>query len=193
MTIQRPSPRRAIPENALLQYQGVLFQVFTWDQELFDGSTTTFEGLRRPDTINVIAVTPDKHIILGRQEQPGLQPFIGLFGGRIDSGEDPETAARRELLEEGGLQAATMELWFTDQPLEKTDWAVYTFVARDCVQIAPIHNDPGEKVEIFSTSFDEFLDAVAQLGFRDREVALRTLRATRTPEQTRDFRAFLLG
>lgn len=57
-------------------FKGVIFDVYQWEQEMFDGTTQTFEKLKRPDTIMVIPVTEDGKIILTEQEQPGKKPFI---------------------------------------------------------------------------------------------------------------------
>ena len=51
-----------------------------WEQELFDGTMTTFEKLTRPDTVVVFPTLPDGKILLTEQEQPGKEPFVGAAG-----------------------------------------------------------------------------------------------------------------
>ena len=43
---------------------------------MFDGSTTSYEGLKRTDTVNIFPVTIEGKIMLGKQEQPGVKTFI---------------------------------------------------------------------------------------------------------------------
>ena len=106
MKIERPKSKQPIPENAKLVFKGQIFDVYQWEQELFDGSRATFERLKRPDTAVVFGVLPDGKILLTEQEQPGKPPYIGATGGRIDKGEEPLAAAKRELLEESGYEAS---------------------------------------------------------------------------------------
>ena len=100
MEINRPKSKQPIPDNAKKVFGGVLFDVYQWEQELFDGTKTLFEKLKRPDTVVVFPVLDDGKIILTEQEQPGKEPFIGATGGRVDEGEDILEAGKRELPEE---------------------------------------------------------------------------------------------
>src|SRR6266567_4147904 len=104
MNIEKPKSRQPIPENAKKVFEGEIFDVFQWEQEMFDGSRKTFEKVERPDTANIIAFTEDGKVIILDQEQPGKDKFVSLPGGRIDEGENPLEAAKRELLEETGFQ-----------------------------------------------------------------------------------------
>jgi len=104
MEIKRPPNKQPIPEYAKCVFNGIIFDVYQWQQKQFDGTTATFEKLKRPDTVMLLPVTNDKKIVITEQEQPGKQPFIGSIGGRVDPGEDILTAAKRELLEESGYE-----------------------------------------------------------------------------------------
>jgi len=102
MQITRPAPKVKIPKSAKNVFKGLIFDVYQWEQKLFDGSLATFERLKRVDTVNVIPVTRDRKIILLHQRQPGTALFTGFAGGRIDGNEGVAEAAERELLEETG-------------------------------------------------------------------------------------------
>ena len=53
-----------------------------------------------------MARTPDGRVAVVRQFRPAVEQYTWeLPSGLIDPGEDPETACRRELLEETGLRA----------------------------------------------------------------------------------------
>jgi 8-oxo-dGTP pyrophosphatase MutT (NUDIX family) len=161
MPIDRPPPLQHVPLDARLAFKGKLFDVIQWDQTLFNGQTATFEILRRPDTVVIYPVMNDGRIMLTRQEQPGKAAFIGAPGGRVDRGEDPEVAARRELREETGLDAADLSLWRAQQITSKLDWVVYTFIAHGAVPAGDQDLDAGEKISLMPVTFDELLALAA--------------------------------
>lgn len=155
------------PKHAKVAYEGTIFKVYAWPQELFDGTTATFEAVARQATTTVIAEM-NGEIIYSLQEQPGKPPFVSLFGGRVEWGEDPLEGAKRELLEESGLESDDWELLFETQLGGKIDWASYYYIARNCRKVADIHLDAGEKIEILRTPVARFFeDILAHPKFRD--------------------------
>ena len=144
-----PVRHRLIPENARLAFKGEIFDVYQWEQELYDGSTKTFEMLKRPDTVNVIAVKDGKLVIL-LEEQPSMgPPFYGLPGGFHDNESESELdAAKRELREETGLAFRNWKLLGIVQPQAKIDWMNYLYLATDFESQSDTHPDPGEKIEV---------------------------------------------
>ena len=58
-----------------------------------------------PNYINVLALTVDQKAICFRQTKYALGETLAIVGGYLEPGEDPLTAAKRELLEETGYQA----------------------------------------------------------------------------------------
>lgn len=51
-----PKGARLIPREAELVFRGEIYKVYQWPQKMPDGSVKTFEMLRRPDTVMVIAL-----------------------------------------------------------------------------------------------------------------------------------------
>lgn len=191
MDIVRPRSRQPIPADAERVFRGKLFDVYQWEQKLFDGSVTTFEKLKRPDTAYVIPVMTDGTLLIAQQQQPGTPTTFGLLGGRIEEGESPEHAAQRELAEEAGLSARSLVLWDSYQFLPKLEWAIYTFVARDCEQLDQRSLDAGEKIDLIRLHFDDLLDLAAREQFGDLEVALRMLRIAKDPRRLQIARELL--
>ena len=181
MHIERPTSGQPIPSHAKKVFKGILFDVYQWEQKLFDGKIQTFEKAKRPDTVVVFPVLPDGTIIVTEQEQPGKEPFIGATGGRVDEGEDVLHAAKRELLEESGYEADRFILWHAEQPIEKVEWAVYTFIAKGLRKAADLHPDGGEKIVLKPITFDELLNLAHDKRFAEREVVPYLLEAKIDP------------
>lgn len=148
----------SLPPNAKKVFTGVVFDVYHWDQEMFDGTTETFEILERQASVNVVATVGDKIIVLW-QEQPRVSLFPGIPGGGIEEDELPEEATRRELLEESGFSSESLELWqLTNSGGRKIIFPDYLFIARNCQKVAEQKLDAGEKITVSLVSFEEFLE-----------------------------------
>ena len=188
MEIKRPQAHQPIPPHARRVFRGVMFDVYQWEQEMFDGSRAIFEKVKRADTVVVFAVLPDGKIILTKQEQPGRPLFIGATGGRIDEGEDVLTAAKRELLEESGYIAEEFILWDTRFPVGKVDWVVYTFIAKGLKKVADLDLDAGEKIELITLTLDELVDTALdkKTHFAEQEILEKFYQAKYVPEKKKE-------
>jgi len=188
MEINRPKSKQPIPENAKKVFGGALFDVYQWEQELFDGTTTLFEKLKRPDTVVIFPVLDDGKIILTEQEQPGKEPFIGTTGGRVDEGEDILEAAKRELLEESGYKASEFILWDAQHPTSKIDWVVYTFIAKGLKKVADMNLDAGEKINLKLVDLDEFIEIAINKNFVEKEIIPKLYEAKLHPEKKEELK-----
>ena len=150
-----PKDAKMIPDTAKRVFKGIIFDVYHWQQEMFDGSFKTFEMLRRPDTVRVIAIKDEKIVVL-QEEQPGRQPFFGIPGGRHDREDESELdAAKRELLEETGLTFSEWRLLDVVQPQPKMDYFVYSFLATGLESGLAAKKDSGERIEVRLLDLDE--------------------------------------
>jgi len=175
----QPVPAESdLPENARKVFSGIIFDVYQWEQELFDGSTATFEKLKRAGTVVGLCIDTNGKIIVSEQEQPGKTPFQALLGGRIEPGEDQVQAVKREVLEESGYQGEEPELWFISNPASKISWNIYIYIIRNCKKTAESELDPGEKVTLRFLDFEEFVElAVHNSNFSEVELSLLLSRA----------------
>jgi 8-oxo-dGTP pyrophosphatase MutT (NUDIX family) len=164
-----PSNAKLVPPSATKVFSGVIFDVYQWQQEMFDGSVETFERLKRPDTVKIIAVK-DKKIIVLEEEQPDIGIFYSFSGGRHDAPEEDELqAAKRELLEETGMRFSNWKLISAVQPVMKIDWIVYTFLATDFIDQTNQKLDAGEKVTVTLKTLAEVRDLSHDPKARDLE------------------------
>ena len=89
-------------------YRGKLFQVFKDRVRLNDGNLVTREVVRHPGSVGIVPRQADGRIVLVRQFRyvTGRELWEIPAGTLDKTGEEVPDAARRELGEEAGLQAA---------------------------------------------------------------------------------------
>lgn len=144
-----------IPKHARKVFEGKVFAIYQWPQELYDGSTTTFEMAKRQDAVGVVAVKDGKVIML-EEEQPLKGRYWSIPGGSADPGEDPRAAAERELLEETGMRFQhfrLVEVARIGGP--KIEWHAYRYVASGFIEQVKAEPGPGEKIIVHELEFDE--------------------------------------
>lgn len=181
-----------IPKNAKKVFEGLRSEIYQWEQELFDGTTTTFELIHRASSVTVFAIADGK-IIVQKQEQPFKDaPFLCLVGGIVDKGEEPLEAAKRELLEETGYASEDWELWQVAGMRGYIHWENNVYIARACSKISEMKLDAGEKIELSWASLDEFLKMLDDPTFRHKDLFRDLLEIRDNAEKKAAF-AELLG
>ncbi len=150
-----PNDAVLIPDRAVKKFQGIIYDVYQWQQELFDKSKATFEMLRRPDTVQVICIVEDKIIIL-KDEQPHNGMRLSLPGGRVDKEDnDIISAAKRECLEETGYEFNSWRLIKVWQPHTKIEWFIHLYLAWDVGSSSSTNHDAGEKIIVEKMLFED--------------------------------------
>jgi ADP-ribose pyrophosphatase len=172
MAHKLPSYKR-MPATATRVYEGVIFDVYAWDQEMYDGSFVRFERVIRPDTVVVISITEQGTILVIEDEQPAKGISIGMPGGRIEPGEDPRIAGIRELQEETGYSAKSCELWYSEEPTSKLDWTVFYYIAKGCTKTHQQSLDGGERIKVMEYTLDDFITLMLSDADFDGSIALK--------------------
>jgi ADP-ribose pyrophosphatase len=91
-------------------YNGPLLQVYVDDVQLPDGSRATRDWIKHPGASAIVPVFEDGTVMLLKQfRYPAREIFIEVPAGKLDEGESPDNAARRELTEESGLTCTNLQ------------------------------------------------------------------------------------
>jgi 8-oxo-dGTP pyrophosphatase MutT (NUDIX family) len=122
-----------------------------------DNLEHSFFVVESPDWVNIIALDAENETVLIEQFRHGTEEIVlEIPGGMIDEGEAPETAARRELLEETGF--ASDEFIYLGKsrpnPAIQNNW-IYHFAALNCRKIQETAFDEHESVVTKLVSLDE--------------------------------------
>ncbi|HJN15113.1 MAG TPA: NUDIX hydrolase [Armatimonadota bacterium] len=116
--------------------------------ELEDGTEVTRDVIVHPGAVGIVPVLPDGSVILIRQwrHAPATE-LLEIPAGTLEPGEPPIETARRELIEETGYEAGSMEpvtSFYTTPGF--TDEVLHVFIARD-LKAVPMDLDDGEIIE----------------------------------------------
>lgn len=116
-----------------------------------------FVVINAPDWVNVIAITPDQHLVLVRQFRFGINGFsVEIPGGVMDPGEDPVTAGLRELREESGFVGTKARLLGSVHPNPAMqNNRCHLVLVEEASQAVELDWDPDEEFEIMSKPVDE--------------------------------------
>ena len=130
-----------------------------------------------PDVVLVFPVTRDNQVVFVRQYKHGAgEILLELPAGTYDKNrEDPQTAARRELLEETGFKAKMLISLgkIQDYPTKDTH-KISLFIAPSVEYVGRRHAEPTEHIEVIKFS----LRKVLELAYSGKLKASSTVAAT---------------
>lgn len=132
-----------------------------------------FYILEYPTWINVIAIDTEGRYVTVRQYRHGLQEvFTELCAGCAEEGEDPETAARRELLEETGYAGGRWRLLdvLSPNPTANTNLC-YSFLAEGVTRQSDQHLDETEDIAVELLERRELFELLRTNGIRQALMA----------------------
>lgn len=148
-----------IPKHAKSAFKWIVFDIYQWKQELFDGSFTTFEWIRRNPATIIIPITIDHKIVLCREIQPGHANYeTHFFGWSCEDWEEYIQNAKKELLEEAWMSSDNfLEINKADRWNNKLERFAYYFLAIDAKKIQEPTPEPWEKIEVLTYDLDDFV------------------------------------
>ncbi len=137
-------------------FQNDHFKIFQEKLQLPGGKSVWWSFIEGMDAVGILALTEDNKIILVKQYRPAVKDFVlEIPAGVVDPGETPEETAYRELEEEAGYRAGSMEKiyeYYSSPGISSSK--THIFLAGSLVKTKQCL-DEDEFVEIIEASMDE--------------------------------------
>ena len=164
--------------NSEKVFDGVLLKVYRDEVGLTDGGTSVREFVHHPGGVAAVALDQDGNVYLERQfRYPYRKVVTEIPAGKLEPGEDPFDAIRRELKEEIGAVAGRWDALGHVMPsVGYTDEMLYLYLARD-LTFGERHLDQDEFLEPFKLPFAEALAMAADGRINDGKTVAALFRA----------------
>ena len=178
----KPSPPRKPPcSPPKSPSKGRVFSVTTDTVTEPGGVTSTRDVIRHNGSVVIFAVDSsvnpaDPTILIERQYRHAAGQFLlELPAGRIEPGEAPLAAAKRELIEETGFRARRwsrlVRYYASPGFLSET---MQVFLAED-IRPGPAQPEPDEKIALLHIPLSELLGMIKQGNILDGKTVISTL------------------
>jgi 8-oxo-dGTP pyrophosphatase MutT (NUDIX family) len=170
------SPNDSSPTPFVEVFKGRNFSVRQEKVELSGGRVETHEHVWRTDGTRIIAIDDQAQVLLTHEYRHELRERDWRVpGGKIDSGERPENAARREFREEAGHEADTLRFLWATTPDSTVRYRRYFFLATGLREVEAAR-EPGEDLTVHWIPLDDACDKALKGEVREEISALALLR-----------------
>ncbi|MCY9517178.1 NUDIX hydrolase [Paenibacillus apiarius] len=132
-----------------------------------DGSTATREIVRHPGAVAVLALKDNRMLVVEQYRKPMGRSQVEIPAGKLDPGELPEAAARRELEEETGFRAQALiplGSFYTSPGF--ADEIIHLYAAEELVP-GEAHTDEDEFLEVGAMTLEEAYAAMREGSISD--------------------------
>ena len=145
-----------------------------------EGKVHTFETIAHNDAVTILPVDDDGQVWLVRQyRHPAGKYLLELPAGVAESGEDPAMSAMRELQEEIGMGARSLDkiggFWLA--PGYSTEY-MHVFIARDLFE-SRLPGDDDESIQIEKMNLDAALKLAEKGEFEDSKTLIALMWAAK--------------
>lgn len=157
-------------------YDGRIVKVYKDEVEVSDGYKSFREVVRHAGGVVIAALKDDKILFVRQFRYPMKEVLIELPAGKLEYGEDPFEAAKRELGEETGYCAGKWtDLGFVYTSPGYSDEKLYLYKAED-LEFMGCHPDAGEILEPLELVYDEVVEMIKNGSISDAKTLCAILR-----------------
>jgi ADP-ribose diphosphatase len=148
----------------------ILFQArYDWVTNPRNAKSMKALVLEAADWVNIVAITPEKNIVIVNQYRFGIgRRTMEIPAGILNRGETPEQAAKRELREETGYTGMGWKYlgWVETNPAFLNNLC-HSWLALDVVKTSSTQLDEGEEISVTELSLEEVRAAIAKGRMRN--------------------------
>ena len=157
--------------------EGVIVNVRRDKARLMDGRITNREVVEHPGGVAVFAMDDQGRVALVRQYRYALdRELIEIPAGKLEKGEDPLEAAKRELGEEAGLAAAEYrDLGYIIPTCGYCSEIIYLYAAKGLSPVGQ-HLDADEFLSVFTLPLDKAAEMVLSGEITDSKTVAAVLK-----------------
>lgn len=153
--------------------RGAQFELVTESVELPNGRRVDFDLVRHPGAAAVVPFLDGERVLMIRQYRFATGgEILEIPAGKLDPGEDPESCAARELLEETGYRAGRLEklgaIWTSPG---FTDEVIHLYAAFD-LEAEAQQLEPDEIIELVPMALTDAIDALQRCAIFDAKTAM---------------------
>ena len=158
-------------------FEGRIFRVTRSKVLLENGKTSQREIVTHSGGAAILPLTDCGEVFLVRQFRYAFgQELLEIPAGKLEPGEDPESAARRELLEECGITAASITNLMPVYPTVGYDTEIIHMYLAQGLQRGEAQPDPGEFVTVEKLPLKDAVDMVLRGEIRDGKTVAALLK-----------------
>ena len=164
--------------NSKQVFDGVVVKLFVDEVELPNGKKSVREIVRHPGAVCVIPVDDDGNVIMIKQfRYPFSQVLLEVPAGKLEKGEDPLDAVKRELEEESGVVAERVEYIGTMYTtVAILDEKIHMYLATG-LSYNNAHPDEDEFLETEKIPLSTLVDMVMEGKIPDSKTQIAILKA----------------
>ena len=173
-----PIDEKVLASNPV--YLGRLVKLYVDTVELPDGQHAIREIVRHPGAVAMVPLLASGEVVLVRQFRGAAgKPLLEIPAGTLEPGEDPDSAAARELQEEAGYRPGRLERLGGEYTAPGyTSEYIHLYLATE-LEVSRLSQDDDEFLEVVTLPFSEALRRVMSGEIEDGKTLIGLLLAAR--------------